>query len=487
MKLEEVKLSNIKNFLKWYKRKEDECIFTKKGLWKFQKECWTADLEMYWHYDDQLSDDQVSKIFEDGLEGYDSVYMEIHDNCWDSMWDIKKNFFENLDYDADDLTEKFIEEMMDFYDCEREDVKDCAEDEIFEFINENFGDDVHVDLDMDELLKRTPGAVYIDNDELMDYDTVNMKEVLENASDLLYAPLEFSDHLGDICGDLHEKYLPQRDISYLDEGHEVSASIADSLNDYVDMLAEAQRTDSKLDFVVEVAGKYYPLENTPYLSRESNYSNEGEAIKITEDIQVTEYLENYDAFLKPFKETLDAYMKKYIDDKIAKEDYFSTDKHGRSLVHYTLLYGSADLQLQVYQAIWEAKKEFLFYAPDMLGISPLAICSQMDDEDEYGQVIREFLVRAYATLLNKLPRYGEVTTDWVLASTLEGKENGITYYIIESEETDEVVDLAEYNLDSTMTVFDTENGSFTRMALKSFNILTPIESVLISIDGTVAA
>jgi len=482
MKIKDIKFWHIRAFLNRYREIEKDSIFTKKGLWKIQKQCMTADLEVYWNYDDTLSDSQVEKILTEGIKGYYNVCTEIEELSW--SWDIRdyyiRDFIENIDYDVDDLKDTFIEKMMKEYNCEREDVIFYAKEEILEFIRYNFEDDIDVDLNIRKLIRNTPGSVFIDNEEMMVYEMVDMTEVKANASDLLYAVIDFrNENLNNILGDIYEQYFPYRHLYYLDEREDFSVCIADSLDDYIDMLFEAEASGSNLSFVSEVNGKYFPLDNVPYLAREENFSSpcNGEAIIKTDDIELSDYYSNYDDFLDSFNEIINTYIKNYMEEKIANKDYLCTDKHGRTLLHYALLYGHADMLIDVLEGIWESREDFVFYETDRFGISPFAILTHIDEVNEVGDL---FIERAYNGLFNKLPKYGETFNKWEIASKLKGTIRGHVYYIVESGR-----DFDNYDLSSTLIAFDVEEKEIVNLALKDFDVLSPCEPVKINLFGEI--
>lgn len=490
MKLEDVKLSHIRNFLKWYKELET-CPFTKKALWRLQKVCWEADLEVYWDYRDEITSEQVDKMLTHGLAGYDQLYMECHDYNYDHMWEMKSTFIKELSMDLEDLTKEFIESVMKDCECEEDEVIEYAETSLFEFIRETFEEELQVDLNIDELIKGTSGEVWVDCEDFYAYDFIDPKSL--DAEKLLFSRLRDPKSVSEI--DIYEEEIGCAGLDDLDESKEFSVCIADSLDEYLCKLGEAQRKSesddpTELYFMARVDGSLYNVDrDNVYLAREPNYeTNDSEVVfmdeKTWKETPCSAY-EGFGAFEDAFNNHIYSYTINWWNDN--KHNLSSRDRQGRSVVHYALC---LNVLHEIVGEIKSQGKEHLYQAEDIHGVSPLSLVVALSDEEDfvdYEQTISTFMKEAYAKTLNTLPRKNETCLSWETKSNVMGNVGDTTFAILECNSMINLL-LEGYNLETELLCFHMVHKEFMYFSIDFFDNIRILDTpITVYLDGTVAA
>lgn len=492
----EIKMSQVRNFLNWYERCKAEIPFTKKGLWKIQKECWSSDLEYYWHYDDSFSSDQVEKILEGGLDAYNEICCEIEEYCYDSCHEMRDHFISEISICEDDLTDEFKKENQALHECEEDDIVDECRDDLNEFILEYFRDDLYVTFDFEDLLKRTSGEVYIDCEDFYQYDFFDIKEL--NPEKLLFATTD--RELTDEERDLISEELSVTLLEDLDEVDEFSVCVASSLDEYLNMLAEAENKNTtekpaELYFMARVGSRLYDVNRDAlYLNAEPNFdASDTSAVHMDEGTykktaSCSSY-ESIDDFKNKLVHHIYTYARDYFLANLRKLD--KRDAYGRTLVHYALY---VDMLGRIEQSIWEQNKQHLYYAEDDNHVSPLAVAIDVAYDQSAPSEAKEnidlFMEAAYSKLLNKLPRKNETSSLWETTSSMLGSIEGVDYYVIESNLREHMPDedIGEYGLKSEVICLNAVDNTFSTLSLDSFTDLFPLENpVKVYLDGTVAA
>ena len=124
-----VALSTLKERVKWMKESK---IFTVRAQWHMVKEVEDNPLEYYVHYNDELSEEQISYLEEDGQEGYDKLL----ESVWDSLFECeveakdqqRKEIWDSLD--SSDFKEEYLRKVFN----EEMDIEKFDEDEVAEYI-----------------------------------------------------------------------------------------------------------------------------------------------------------------------------------------------------------------------------------------------------------------------------------------------------------------------------------------------------------------
>jgi len=491
---QEIKMSQVRNFLAWYERMKTDIPFTKKGLWKIQKECWDSDLEYYWHYNDSFSEDQVTKILEGGLDGYNEICCEIEEHCYDSNHETIDEFIKNIDICEDDLTDGFKEENKALYECD-DDIVEETRDDLNDFILEHFREELHVNMDFEDLLKRTHGEIYIDCEDFYQYDFFDIKEL--NPEKLLFATTD--RELTDEERDLLSVELSVTLLEDLDEVDEFSVLVADSLNDYLNMLVEAENKNTtekqaELYFMARVGSGLYDVNrDNLYLSREPNFDASDSPVEFM-DVETFKKApcssyENFDKFKTDLHGHIYEYAREYFLSN--KNNLDKRDAYGRTLVHYALY---VDMLGRIEQNIWEQDKKHLYYAEDDNHVSPLALAIDISEDESAPSEAKEnislFMEAAYSNLLNLLPRKNATCSLWETTSTMLGSREGVDYYVVESNlqeyRLDE--DMGDYGLDSEVICLNAVDNTFSTLSIDSFTELFPLEKpAKVYLDGTIAA
>ncbi len=496
MNYNDITMSHIKNYLRWWNTMEQESIFTKKGLWEIQKECMTSDLEIYWN-GEGLGEESVQKILEDGLAGRETVWDEIWSHNHDTAYGIKEDFIKQISLSDEMLTEAFKKKMRDAYDIKDvdEDICEIAEDEIYEFIRENFEEELEVDYGLDQAIKNTSGEIWIDDEDTYAYEIFSKEHIKMNSEELLF----FGDPKYDaLQKDVYlEAFGTHHD--WLDSPIEFSVCVAGSLDEYLDMLIEhenkayAKDPDAKIpemtfDAVIntEHGSKTVSLSGTPYCSNEANYieptylnsigiAEEGHTIGKDEPNWST-----FDGFVDGVKDIVYDEAKKYVEKHLHNPKRL--DVHGRTLMHYALFLQDKKIFDEVVEGLTIHAPENL-YDMDNDGVSPLLIIRDNLDGDFEGMVYK----RLYGHLITHLPKENETAGQWSVMSSLKartdarGKEENL--FLLERRDASK----GTMPNDETLLVLVLKENTFREVKVSQLDYLGPADTVEIYLDGTVAA
>ena len=489
----EITRSQVKNFLTWYEKIKEESPFKKRALWEIQKECWNHKMEHYWHYEDKFSSDQVERILDGGLDAYNEICFEIEECYFEESQYMKKKFISQIDIHEDDLTDKF-KEAIKLNDNEEDNIVDKCRDALNDFILENFEDELNVYFVFEDLLKRTTGEIYIDCEDFCRYDLVDINEL--NAENLMFTTTD--RELTDAEEDMLSEELGVRMIEDLDEVHEFSVCIADSLDDYLNMLVEAANKNTtgkpvELYFMAKVGSKLFDISrDSLYINTKPNFDSDNSSVYFMDEDTFKKTpcsaYESYDKFKNELNKHIYEYAKKYFLANLNKLD--KIDRYGRTLVHYALY---LNMLGKIEQYIWEQDKQYLYYVEDDNQVSPLAIAIAMSEDDSSPSETKEnvdlFIKAAYSKLLSQLPRKNETSSSWETTSSMLGSIEGEDHYVIESNLQEYLLDenLDEYGLDSKVICLNVVDNTFKTMSLDSFTDLFPLEKpVKVCLDGTIA-
>lgn len=502
MKLDEIKLSHIRNFLKWYHREKENIPFTKKALWRIQKECWSAELEVHWDYRDELSSVQTEKIIEDGLEGYNAVYEDILENNYDYFSSMKDDFIEGLSIDVEDFTEKFICSVMEDCDCQRDEVVEYCEDTYKEFIREQFAEELDVVIDLDDLISRTKGEIYCDFESVAKYDLVSLESIKKSPKDWLYFSVDNlnSREYNEKLNNYHEDTVGFPHQSHLEENAYFSVPVVDSLSEYVELLVKLQDKNEPV-FAVNLTladgtTKTFRTDTMGgdfYWSREGNYVEPDEdknivksyeVVTATEDIKDSNVYSSGTEFMSEVDGIVDEYMVEYMRNHIEAKNFTAKDEEGRTLFHYAIVLGRMDEFVASFDGLWNTYGDrHLIHERDSFGITPFELCKQVSEGEGAAA---EFIHRVYGMIISNLPRRYEAAMLWSTPSRLMGNAGGETYYVVESDEEGEQ-EYNEIDMKSYIGCIEKGSGKYKVLALKDFDWIVPVENVEVRLDGTVAA
>jgi len=502
MKLDDVKIKNVRGFLAHYNHTQD-CPFTKKGLWYLQKECWSAELELYHDYNSYLNHDQVDKIFDDGLDGYYAVCDELLGYNWDYICDIKDTFIKELDIDGSMLSLEFKQQIMQSCECSEEEVVEEAKDEIAEFIGDFFQDELEVDLKLDTFLDNTSGKVYVDIEDVYLYDLLDTKKL--DLQKLLFATIR--NPTGTSEKELFTEELGEESLEDLDEVAEMSLCIAESLSDYIDLLVEAE--NNKLE--EEPAELYYMAKrgnvfidvdrDNLHLLTEPNYESHGFEVEFMDKKRFKETpcnrYEDYYSFSVHMEDLICANAEKIFSDELFFKEPYWRDPYGRTLVHYALYLGKFE---KVATMIGDSGKLYLLYKEDDNGVSPLSIALAMFGQDPDNSLldieravteVKAYFGLAYFSLLNALPRLNQTASQWYCSTSLLGKIDATEYAILESSRPvlsfPNGIDIVEHGLGLDLLVSNLETGEMSMVPVKDFENIFPINGpVEVCLDGSIA-
>lgn len=145
--------------------------------------------EVYWHYDEQLSDDQLEKIAEGGYEGEAEVEDDVYDNSIDYIYEQQCNQVEEQAKKAQrkDYLAAFLDAAEeDFEIDDTDEIFDTYKDEIMEELMTGRGMDIGLlrdycsyDLDMKTLYRLTPNRTLALEIDLNDWFDDNERGTLD--------------------------------------------------------------------------------------------------------------------------------------------------------------------------------------------------------------------------------------------------------------------------------------------------------------------
>jgi len=496
MNYNEITMDHVRNFLRWWKSIEQESIFTKKGLWEIQKECTASDLEIYWN-GEGLGEESVQKILEDGLAGREQVWDEIWSHNSDTAYDIKEEFIKQITMSDEMLTEAFKKEMRDLYDIEDIDTYLCeiAEDEIYEFIREKFEEELDVDYGLDQAIKNTSGEIWIDDEDTCAFEIFSKEHIKMKSEELLFFTNSKYDTLQK---DLYEEAFGT-EKEWLNEPIEFSVCVADSLEEYIDILIEhekeahAKDPDGKIpemtfDAVINTVDstKTISLNNTIYCSTEANYSEPAyiTSIGIAEEGHNVDDDEpnwsSYDDFVDGVKEIVNDEAKKYVEKHLHNPKRL--DIYGRTLMHYALVLQDKEIFKEVVDGLTIHAPTNL-YDTDNEGVSPLFIIKDSLD-NEFEEMVYKTL---YFPLIEFLPTENETAGQWSAKSSLKAIINPSLkveeFLVVERRG----VPRGRMKNDEALLVLNLQDNEYSEVKLSQLDYLTPAETVEIYLDGSVAA
>jgi hypothetical protein len=489
--MEAKRVKEIRNFLKWYQGLTD-CPFTKKGLWKISNECESADLEVYWDYRDHLNEEQIERILENGREGYDEVENELYDLNYDQIITIREEFLEDLGIEESMLTKSYKQYTMETLGCEEDEVVECAKDELFEFIKDHF--EILVDLNFDEIVKNTSGEVWIDCDDVYWMDIINQEKIEENIEEILY----FNYHDTQIDSrrykDSMEDALGTPDITELEEAICFSVRIADSLDEYVEMMVEHEekyREEApEKKWIVEINGNCFELSGTPYLSTRSQYREEPENLMISlvdqDDAKIANgpTIENFYERIFDAKEAyVTAYLEKHLHNPNRKDGY------GRSLIHYAILSGNMGFlreaaNLMTIDGIYEE---------DDYGITPFSLLfdTEIVGDQLEGSIRNEMFKELYLPQIKELPLENESADCWETASVIALDTKEGRFMAIERDgfdyDNENLFECLNTLRSPRLYAANIETGELGWLDFENIQSLTFTQEVKICLDGSIVA